>query len=121
QTQATLIEFQASFDRHAESLASYFRNMDKRFTALETRVAKLEERVEAIENRLNIVSRQLENLSDAVAELRVERKHEMLYITSLEEKILAERVDTQNEYHTLSTKLNELEARIAQIESKSNR
>ncbi len=120
QTQTTLMEMQASFDRHGESLANYFRSMDKRFVTLETRVAKLEERVEAIENRLNMMSRQLENISDSVAELRAERKHDVTYILSLGEKVLAERTEAQNEYQSLATKLSELEARIAKLEGKSN-
>lgn len=120
QMQGAFDQMQASFDRHGESLANYFRNMDKRFVTLETRVAKLEERVEAIENRLNMMSRQLENISDSVAELRAERKHDVTYILSLEEKVLAERNEEKNEYQTLATKLDELESRISKLEGKSN-
>lgn len=120
QTQATLLEMQVSLDRQAEMIQGEFKRINKRFDSFEARVSKLEERVTKVEERLGIMSRQLENISDSVAELRAERKHDVLYVTSLEEKMLAERTEAQNEYQTLTAKLNELEARIFKLEGKSN-
>ncbi len=117
----------AMFDRQAEMIQGEFKKINKRFDSFEARVSKLEERVTKveerlgiIESRLNIMSRQIENISDGVADLRSERKHDVTYILSLEEKILAERNETQSEYQTLATKLNDLEARISKLEGKPN-
>jgi polyhydroxyalkanoate synthesis regulator phasin len=117
---ATREEMFALFDRHAEMIQGEFKKIHKRFDALESRVAKLEDRVTVLENRMGIVSQQINNLTDAIAELRVERKRDAAYTLELEEKILAERAETQNEYQTLTAKLNELEARISKLEGKSN-
>ncbi len=117
---ATREEMLALFDHQAELIQSEFKKINKRFDTLESRIAKLEERVAILESRLGIVSQQINNLTDAIAELRVERKRDAAYTLELEEKILAERTETQNEYQTLSAKLNELEARISKLEGKSN-
>jgi chromosome segregation ATPase len=110
----------AMFDRQSEMIQGEFKKINQRFDSFEARVAKLEERVTRVEERLGIMSRQLENLSDAIAELRADRKHDVTYVASLEEKMLAERADTQSEYQTLAAKLNELETRISKLESKPN-
>jgi len=120
QMQGAFDQMQGAFDRQAEMIQGEFKRINKRFDSFEARISKLEERVTKVEERLGIMSRQLENISDSVAELRAERKHDVLYVTSLEEKILAERNETQNEYQTLAAKLNDLEARIAKLEGKSN-
>jgi len=108
------------FDHQAEMIQGEFKRINKRFDSFEARVSKLEERVTQVEERLGLISRQLENISDSVAELRAERKHDVIYVTSLEEKMLAERNEAQNEYQTLVTKISNLESRISKLEAKPN-
>lgn len=89
-------EVQVAFDRQAELIQQEFRQINQRLTALETRVAKLEEIFGALNERVN---KRLEKTSDDISELTITTKRHRADQITLQERI------------------EELEARVAQLEA----
>ena len=89
-------EVQVAFDHQAELIQQEFRQINQRLTALEARVARLEEIFSTLNERVN---KRLEKTSDDISELTVTTKRH--------------RVDQI----TLQERIEELEARVAQLEA----
>ncbi|HLF00366.1 MAG TPA: hypothetical protein VI547_00170 [Anaerolineales bacterium] len=89
-------ETDSAFDRQAELIQKEFQRINQRLTALEARVAKLEEKFDGLAERVN---KRLEKTSDDIAELTVTTK-----------KHRADQL-------TMQERLDDLEARIAQLEA----
>ncbi|MBI3244818.1 MAG: hypothetical protein HYZ49_21275 [Chloroflexi bacterium] len=89
----------AAFDHQAALIQQEFRQINQRITALEARVAKLEEATRLLKNDVGNAFSRLEKTSDNIAELTVTTKRH--------------RVDQI----TLQERIEELEARVAQLEA----
>ncbi|MEK9164801.1 MAG: hypothetical protein AAB342_05515 [Chloroflexota bacterium] len=127
-------EMLAAFDRYAELnqqqfhlISQQIQRVSQRLDSLEARVAKLEERLGDVEQRLGNVEDQMENFSrrlqamnDSLAPLVEDRKQTQAYVLTLDERIVAERAESQSEHEKLLARVNELESRIAELESRQN-
>ncbi|MEK7277692.1 MAG: hypothetical protein AAB427_10110 [Chloroflexota bacterium] len=134
-------EMLAAFDRYAElnqqqfhlisqqiqHISQQIQRVSQRLDSLEARVAKLEERLGDVEQRLGNVEDQMENFSrrlqamnDSLAPLVEDRKQTQAYVLTLDERIVAERAESQSEHEKLLARVNELESRIAELESRQN-
>lgn len=120
-------EMLAAFDRYAELnqqqfhlISQQIQRVSQRLDSLETRVAKLEERIGNIEHQMENFSRRLQTMNDAVATLVEDRKQTQAYVLTLDERIVAERAESQSEHERLLARVNELESRVAELENRQN-
>lgn len=120
---ATRDEMLAAFDRYAELnqqqfhlISQQIQRVSQRLDSLEARVAKLEEHLGNVEHQMENFSRRLQTMNDSVATLVEDRKQTQAYVLTLDERIVAERAESQSEHEKLLARVTELESRIAELE-----
>ncbi len=123
-------EMLAAFDHHSElsqqqfhliaqqiqSISQQIQRVSQRLDSLEARVAKLEEHLGNVEHQMENFSRRLQTMNDSVATLVEDRKQTQAYVLTLDERIVAERAESQSEHEKLLARVTELESRIAELE-----
>ncbi len=120
---ATRDEMLAAFDRYAELnqqqfhlISQQIQRVSQRLDSLEARVTKLEERLGNVEDQMENFSRRLQTMNDSLAPLVEDRKQTQAYVLTLDERIVAERAESQSEHEKLLARVTELESRIAELE-----